>query len=151
MVREPEVEQAKELGGINPGGYVLLVESAPGFLVYYCEVFSELGFTPLAVTTYEAASAYLRLIIFDFVVVDLRGLAIETRRILERLRNLSARTRVFAVTRAQEKDLRHELLELGNVEFLRDPVTFPDMLRVLNSAPRPRNNAALETSVRLQQ
>jgi len=146
MVREPEVEQAKELEGINPGGYALLVESAPGFLVYYCEVFSELGFTPLAVTTYEAASAYLRLIIFDFVVVDLRGLALETGRILDRLRNLPARTRVFAVTRPQETDLRHELLGLGNVELLRDPVTYPDMMRVLNSPPRRRANPVLNAS-----
>ncbi len=142
MVREPEVEQAKELGGINPGGYVLLVESAPGFLVYYCEVFSELGFTPLAVTTYEAASAYLRLIIFDFVVVDLRGLAIETRRILERARDLPQRTRVFGVTPGQDAARRHEGLEFGGVEYLRDAVALPDLLRVLNSAPRPRREKA---------
>ena len=147
MVREPEAEQAKELGEINPGGYVLLVESAPGFLVYYCEVFSELGFTPLSVTTHDAASAYLRLIIFDFVVVDLRGLALETRRILERVRNLSARTRVFAVTPAQETGLRHEAPEMAEVELLRDPVAFPDMLRALNSPPRRRNSAALNASV----
>ena len=58
-------------------------------------------------------------------------------------------TRVFAIAPAEDSNSL-PALELGAVEYLRAPVGLLEILRLLNSPPRSRDNPAPSISVALR-
>ncbi|MFB3923243.1 MAG: response regulator [Terriglobia bacterium] len=120
-------------------GYVLLVAEDPEFLNRYREILAGLGFTPLSVTSYEAAMGYLRMAIFDFVVLDEEGSSFEGRSFLERARRIYPHTFVLVVSRDRDLALSREVRRLGAAEYLQDPVAAPDLVRAIVPHLHPPN------------
>ena len=134
--------RASGLGRVVPkeeespsGGYVLVVGEDPIFLDYYRQIFQNLGFIPLTVQSYEGALACLRLLVFDFVVVDQGGKGFEGRCILDRVKELEQRASVLIVTRCPDEGCCLKAIELGAVDYLPDPVTITDIARMVRSMP----------------
>lgn len=116
------------------GGYVLIVGTDQRFLAYYRDIFQRLGFTPLAGTSYESAVASLRLVVFDFIVVPQSRLVFEGRFVMEDDWMLNDRTCVLIITKANGSDRRLGEPNLGGtVEYLRDPVAVPEMVRAITT------------------
>jgi DNA-binding response OmpR family regulator len=119
------------------GGYVLIVGTNPGFLEYYQNIFLGLGFTPLVGTSHESVLASLRLIVFDFIVVAQSRLAFEGRVVLEGAWMHDDRMCVLVIAREDDPGRRLGEKNLGAVKYLRDPVTVPEMARVITAHLQP--------------
>ncbi len=137
----------KEYSGLSvaetlPGGIVLIVSSDREFLNHYREFLLEWGFTPLTATTTLAALACLRLVVVTLVVLDQRVGTFEGETILDRAQQLKALPSVIVVNRAEDSNLCREVHALGAVEYLEDPVTIPDILRVLAANPTAPSEVA---------
>jgi DNA-binding response OmpR family regulator len=119
------------------GGYVLIVGTDSGFLEYYQDLFLGLGFTPLVGTSYESVLASLRLIVFDFIVVAESRLAFEGRFVMGDDWRRDDRTCVLVITEANDPGRRLGVKNLGVVDYLRDPVAVPEMVRAITAHLQP--------------
>ncbi|MBI4166936.1 MAG: response regulator [Acidobacteria bacterium] len=136
---EPDKEGEQPI----PHGVALVVGRDGGFVDYYQGIFARLSIVPLAAPTYDIAVAYLRLLIFDCVIVDQGGPAFEGRRVLDYLREFPQETPVLVVTRCHDMGCRLEAMGLGAVDYLQYPVTIPEMVRAIKAHLRPAGNAAV--------
>lgn len=126
---EPQVVAHEPLA---PRGCVLIVGTDPVFLARYGAMFESLGFTALPVKDHETALACLRLIIFEFVVVDEAWPAQEVRGLLQHAKHLFyGRTTWVVISRAPQGDGILEEFGLDAADHLLDPVSAQEMARVI--------------------
>lgn len=118
-------------------GYVLIVGTDLKFLEYYRSTFLELGFTPMMRTSYESALACLRLFVFDFIVVAQSRLGFEGRFIVEDDWRHADHTCVLVISNKNDSSHRLDAMEVGPVDYLRDPVAVPEMVRAVTAHLRP--------------
>jgi DNA-binding response OmpR family regulator len=121
----------------RPGGYVLIVGNDIQFLDYYRRNFLDHEFVPLTVSTYAAALGFLRLFVFDLVLVDEGGSNFTCRCILECTQQLGHPSPIVVITRTQHAGFRLEAMRLGAVDYLVDPVSPAEIISVITNHLRP--------------
>jgi len=121
----------------RPGGYVLIVGDDPKFLEYYRRNFPEQAFVPLTVSTYDAAVGFLRLYIFDLVVVDEGNGRLSYRSVLEFARGLGHPSPIVVISRTHEMDFRQEAMRLGAVDCLQAPASPQEIVSMIDQHLRP--------------
>lgn len=120
-------------GGMVPEGAVLIVGRNLGILDYYREIFVGLGIKALVRSSYEGGLACLESGIFDFILVDQGSRAFEGRRILERAIEINRRVPVLVVTHCRDMGCYLEAMQLGAVDYLEEPISVPEMVRVVTT------------------
>ncbi len=112
---------------------VLIVSGQPGFLDHYREVLLGWGFTPLTTTSSRGVLACMRLVVLDLMIMDQSLSTSDGQEILDRSQTMKECPPISVVGSPERSDFRREEHMLGTVEYLKDPVNIPDVLRVIAS------------------
>lgn len=112
-------------------GYGLTVSRNGKSMKPYHDVFRSLGVTPMSVQTSEAALAYLRLLVFDFVLMDQESWENEGASFVKGTMELQQKTPILAIVRRQDLKGKEKALELGAWDCLLEPSSSPEMEDVI--------------------
>ncbi len=112
---------------------VLIVSGQPGFLDHYRELLLECGFAPLTTTSSLGALACMRLVVLDLVIMDQSLSASEGQEILDRSQTLKECPPIIVVGSPERSGFCRGEHMVGTVEYLKDPVNIPDVMRVIAS------------------
>lgn len=114
-----------------PGCAVLIFSTDRTFIEHYRVLFRSLGFSPVTVTTPEAALAILRLMVVALVVVDFEDGPFDSRQILEGARSTQYYAPVLVIGRKSDQDFREQALALGAADYLDHPAHPDDIIHAL--------------------
>lgn len=121
---------------------VLLVRKETGELRYYLNVLEGVGCRVRACSSYEEGTRCLGDGVFDFVVVSQGTPNFEGRCVLERAVEMDRLLPVLVVTRCFNMACYLESMQLGAVDYLVEPLTVPEIVRVFDTHVRARSIAA---------
>ena len=121
-----------------PRGRVLLVHEDRGELDYYHAIFQGQGFMVHACSSYDEGARCLESEVFDLIVVSQGSPAFEGRFVLERAMEVDRRLPVLVVARCLEMGCYLEAMQLGAVDYVVEPLTISEMVRVIETHLRPQ-------------
>lgn len=134
-------KHAEQARGASRGN-VLVVDEDRGDLVYYRTVLQGMGCTVVTCASYEEALDCLKVANFDFVVVSQGTPAFEGRRVLEMALAIDRDRSVLVVARSLDMGCYLEAMQLGARDYLEEPISERDILRVAETCLGSRAIAA---------
>ena len=117
---------------------VLIVSGQPEFLDHYRDLFLEWGFTPLTTTSSIGALACLRLVVLEVMIMDQSLNTSEGQEILGRARTMKECPPIIVVGSPGRSDFCRAQDMPATVEFVHEPLSIPDVLRVIASRGQAR-------------
>jgi DNA-binding NtrC family response regulator len=122
-------------------GRALLVNEDPDALRRYGNILQGWGYQVRAYPSYQEGMRCMGSEEFDFIMVSQGSRNFEGRCVLERASELNRRTPVLVIARCLDMACYLEAMQLGAVDYLAEPVTTSEMVRVLRSHRKTLNSA----------
>jgi len=122
-------------------GYVLVGGTRSKFVEHYGWALKNLGFTPLFALKCEVTSAYLRLFIFDFVLLDHERWDLEGWALLDETRRLEHKTPILVVVHRQDMQRMNAAQQVGVLACQLESASYSELEKVIYGLPYSRESA----------
>jgi len=142
MASRPMSRQEEEQFPSDSGTALLLIHEDPEYLQRYSLLLQENGYRVRACPAHTEALQILNSERFDFVVVSQGSSSFEARRVLEQATERNPHLPVLVVARNLDMNCYLEAVQLGAVDYLIEPITPADILRIVEGHVRPLTKAA---------
>jgi DNA-binding NtrC family response regulator len=118
---------------VNPQPRVLLIHPDQAGREYTSKLLENLGTAVTACSSFEDGINFLDAERWDFIAINQGGATFPGRIILERASEIDRRLPVLVLTRYHEMSCYTDAMQLGAVDYLEEPVSPPELARVVRT------------------